>query len=217
MTTNVAEKLRAAIIRGALFLAPLILSIVVLNFAYNLVDAAFGSFADEFVRRVLPASWLKGPLAEGHIPGVSLIMALLLLSFVGALAAFRHGQIGLNFVDSVLHKTPVLRLIYSSARNVVDSFGEQGGESRFRKVVFLDWTPGLKTMGFVTNEIPPAHEGDVKRYIIYVPMMPNPTSGVVVVVPTSAVVETDMRVDDALKFGLSLGVLTPPAMNWERI
>lgn len=217
MTTLIAEKLRAAIIRGALFLAPLILSIAVLSFAYNLVDTAFGGVADELLRRLLPASWLKGPLAEGHIPGVSLILALLLLAGTGALAAFRHGQSGLNFVDRLLHKTPVLRLVYSSARNVVDSFGEQGGESRFRKVVFLDWTPGLKTMGFVTNEIAPAHEGDVKRYVVYVPMMPNPTSGVVVVVPTSSVVETDMRVDDALKFGLSLGVLTPPTMNWERI
>jgi uncharacterized membrane protein len=48
-------------------------------------------------------------------------------------------------------------------------------------------------------------------------MMPNPTSGVVFVVPADSVIETDMHVEEALKFGLSLGVLTPPTVQWERL
>ena len=45
---------------------------------------------------------------------------------------------------------------------------------------------------------------------IYVPTTPNPTGGYFVMVPTSAVVELDMTVDEALKYHHSPWVSFPP-------
>ena len=44
---------------------------------------------------------------------------------------------------------------------------------------------------------------------VFVPTAPNPTSGYTVMVPQAELRELDISVDDALKFVVSLGVVTP--------
>ena len=213
MALKISERLRASIIRGALFVAPLGLSIFILKFAFNMIESAFGDATAQILRWVLPASWLQGPFADGHIPGLSLLAVLLVLWLIGAIAAWHFGRLSLGLLDRLLLRLPVVRILYSTLRKLVDAFGEPGGKPRFQKVVFVEWS-GTKTIGLVTNEIA---EGDVKRYVIFVPFMPNPTCGVIIVAKDHEVIEAGMSVEDALKFGLSLGVLVPPAVNWERL
>ena len=45
------------------------------------------------------------------------------------------------------------------------------------------------------------------------PTTPNPTSGVVIIVPLKDVIVLDMDVDEALKMVISLGVVVP---TWRR-
>ena len=57
--------------------------------------------------------------------------------------------------------------------------------------------------------------GDVTTHLtqgyvsVYVPTTPNPTSGFFLMMPESEVIELDMSVDDALKYIISMGVVTP--------
>jgi uncharacterized membrane protein len=44
---------------------------------------------------------------------------------------------------------------------------------------------------------------------IYVPTTPNPTGGYFVIVPREDVIELDMTVDEALKYIISMGVVSP--------
>ena len=46
---------------------------------------------------------------------------------------------------------------------------------------------------------------------MYVPTTPNPTSGYFIIVPRSRVHELDMTVDEALKYVISMGVVSPRA------
>jgi uncharacterized membrane protein len=46
---------------------------------------------------------------------------------------------------------------------------------------------------------------------LYVPTTPNPTSGFFLMVPKADVVELEMSVEDALKYLISMGVVTPTA------
>jgi uncharacterized membrane protein len=80
--------------------------------------------------------------------------------------------------------------------------------------VLIEFAPGLKTLAFVTNEVTTL-EG-VKHYIVFVPHMPNPTGGFIVVVPAAQVTETTMRPEEALKMGVSLGVLTPAGFTVDK-
>ena len=44
---------------------------------------------------------------------------------------------------------------------------------------------------------------------VFIPTTPNPTSGFLMMLPKTDVIELDMSVDDALKFIISLGVMQP--------
>ena len=44
---------------------------------------------------------------------------------------------------------------------------------------------------------------------VFVPTTPNPTSGLILMVPQSDVIELDMSVEDGLKMIISLGVVVP--------
>jgi uncharacterized membrane protein len=44
---------------------------------------------------------------------------------------------------------------------------------------------------------------------VYVPTAPNPTSGYVIVVDPAELRDVDVSVDEAFKFHVSLGVVTP--------
>ena len=48
---------------------------------------------------------------------------------------------------------------------------------------------------------------------VFIPTTPNPTSGFVIMVPKSEVIELDMEVEDGLKMIISLGVAVPP---WQK-
>ena len=66
-------------------------------------------------------------------------------------------------------------------------------------IAFLTGRPG----GDVVNHL----RGDYLS--VYVPTTPNPTSGFFLMMPEGDVIELDMSVDEALKYIISMGVVSP--------
>jgi len=70
------------------------------------------------------------------------------------------------------------------------------------------WTIAFVTgrpAGEVAAQLPGEHVS------LYVPTTPNPTSGFFLMMPRSSVHALAMSVDEALKYIISMGVVTPPA------
>lgn len=205
---NILGHFKSLLIRGALFMAPIWLCIFLGDLIYRLCENSLGSVTSQIVRWILPSEWLAGVFANGHVPGLSLLTAAILFGIIGLVASWSPGQAGLRLIDYLFLAIPGLNMVYAAARKVLDALAEPG-KSRFRKVVFVSWpSPEVRTVGFVTNEVlTPENE---KAYWIFVPHMPNPTSGFVLIVKACNVVETDMTPEEGLKLCLSLGVLAPP-------
>jgi uncharacterized membrane protein len=105
----------------------------------------------------------------------------------------------------------VVNSIYNGVKQVSDTLFSPGGQA-FRKALLVQWpSPGMWTIAFLTG----TPGGDVVNHLqgdyvsIYVPTTPNPTGGYFVMVPRSAVIELDMSVDEALKYIVSMGVVSP--------
>ena len=203
--------------RGALFVIPIWLSTFLLELCFNLSETWLGAATQSFVAAVLPKSLYEPWFPGAHIPGLSLFTALIVLGIVGAFASWHVGRQGLRLIDLLFLSIPGISSIYSSVRKMVDAIGEPG-QSRFQKVVFVEWPgKGLRTVGFVTNEIQASDAGATKRYVVFIPHMPNPTSGFVLLVDADSVTESNMTPDEGLKYCLSLGVLIPPAVPLDKI
>ena len=82
----------------------------------------------------------------------------------------------------------------------------------FRKALLVEFPrPGCWTIAFLTGTPADAVVDHLpgEHISVYVPTTPNPTGGYFVMVPKSAVRELDMSVDDALKYIISMGVVSP--------
>ena len=123
----------------------------------------------------------------------------------GLLATNVLGNQLLKLGDNLLSRIPLVKSIYSSSKQLIKVFKE--GKSSYRRAVFVDWPrPGVKAVGFVTGEMERAGE---RLVIVYIPTMPNPTSGFALFFREDEVFESGMTVEEAVKFVVSGGAVLP--------
>ena len=210
MNEKLMDRLRRLIVGGLFVIAPLCVSFIVIGMVYNLIEnSVLGDISALLARTMLP-QLVQEHFSNGHVPGLSAILAAVTLSLLGLIAEFAIGRVLLKNIDTLCLRVPILRVVYSAARKLLNTLGESN-KNRFQKVVFIEWpTTGINTLAFVTSELEEA--GKPKHYVLFVPHMPNPTSGFIVVVEASKVKESSMKPSDALQFGISLGVLATPQL-----
>lgn len=190
------------LIAGLLVWIPLAITFWVLDLVVTTMDRTL---------LLLPTSWRPDALLPFHIPGIGLLLSLLIVLATGVLAANIIGERLLRWWHGLLNRIPIVRSIYSSVKQISDTLLATRGQS-FRKVVMIEFPQaGQWTLGFVVGSpgATIAAATALDAITVYVPTAPNPTSGYVLVVRPDDVREVDISVDDALKFHISLGVVSP--------
>lgn len=189
-------------ITGLLIWAPLGITLWVLSFILGMMDQSI---------MLLPIEWQPRNLVGLHIPGVGALLTLLIVFVTGLLTANFIGQRLVHWWEALLHRIPVVRSIYQSVKQISDTLFSPSGQA-FRQAVLVQYPrQGTWTIGFLTG----TPEGEIAQHLgnnmisIYVPTTPNPTSGFFLIVPRADVIDLDMSVEDALKYLISMGVVTP--------
>jgi uncharacterized membrane protein len=134
------------------------------------------------------------------------------LTLIGALTAGVLGRVYVRLTDRVITRMPVVRGIYAAVKQIFETVLAKQSNS-FREVVLIQWPrEGMWTIAFVTAAV----EGELQRrtgedtIAVYVPTTPNPTSGYLMFVPRKDAITLDMAVEDAIKYVISTGIVTPP-------
>jgi uncharacterized membrane protein len=142
---------------------------------------------------------------ELHMPGLGMITGAVVIYFTGLIATNVLGSRLLRFSEALLAKIPIVNSIYTSSKQLIKVFQE--GKSSYRRAVFVEWPrQGVKAIGFVTAEV--VQDG-VSMVVVYLPTMPNPTSGFALYFRAEEVHDSGMTVEDAVKFVVSGGVVVP--------
>lgn len=195
--------LRKYLISGLLVWLPVIVTILVLKFLFDLLSKSL---------LLLPPELQPDRLLGFHIPGIGVILTLLVIFFTGLFAANFIGRRIVKLGDSIMTRIPLVRSVYTGVKQVTDTLFTPGGQS-FRKVLLVEYPcEGVWSMAFQTGEV--SHDiesalGPEKMVSYFIPTTPNPTSGFLMMAPKSRVKELDISVDQALKFVISLGVVQP--------
>jgi uncharacterized membrane protein len=190
-------------ITGLLIWIPLVITIWVLKLVVDTLDQSM---------RLMPEGWRTEHWLGLHVPGQGVVLTIIIVFVTGVLAANFIGERLVHIWNELLHRIPFVSSIYSSVKQVSDTLFTSGGQA-FRKALLVQWPhQGMWTIAFLTG----APGGDVANYLkgdyvsVYVPTTPNPTGGYFVMLPRADVVELDMSVDEALKYIISMGVVSPP-------
>jgi uncharacterized membrane protein len=158
-----------------------------------------------------PAIWLPLLHLPASLPGLGVVLALLIVLATGVLAANFLGRQLFGLWDKLLGHIPVVRTIYSSVKQVSDTLLSDSGNA-FKTALLVQYPhAGIWTIAFQTGvpavEIMAQLNGE--HISVFVPTTPNPTSGFFLVVAKSDTKALNMSVDEALKYVVSMGVVSP--------
>ena len=190
--------LRTTFLRGIGIIIPLGLTYWFFSALLNAVD----SILSPVLERIIGV----------HVPGLVFLAMLVIILLVGLLTRNLVGRIFFAGLEDLLTTIPFVRSVYSAVKDLVGAFVFGGKGRTFRQVVMVEYPrPGLYTIAFVTNEMRfTAADGTHIDFLnVYIPNPPNPTSGVLVLVPKPEAVPLSLSIEEGLKLVLSGGIVLP--------
>ena len=194
------KKIQNFFLSGLLIIAPLALSLYAAWFVVGIADNIFKPF--------VPLGQFGIP---SNIPGVGLIVAFVFFTIIGAIAGSFFGRIYHKIVEGVLSKIPGLNTIYSTVKQIIDTFATTKSNA-FKEVVLIEYPQkGMYAIGFLTSETKGeiAKKKNEKMINVFMPSTPNPTTGFLMFVPLRSVIKLSMTIDQAIKYIISAGLIAP--------
>ena len=105
----------------------------------------------------------------------------------------------ISIFDYIIDRIPFLNTIYRVLKKVINMFSSHE-QTMAKEVVYIEYPKeGIWVPAYVTNK----HDD---KYILFVPTSPNPTSGFTVIVDKSKLIKSDMNIEEATSFIVSVGV-----------
>lgn len=191
---------RRYFITGLLIWVPLVITLWVLGLLVSTMDQTL---------LLLPVAWRTESWLGVHVPGLGAVLTLLVVFGTGIFAANMIGQRLVRFWEGVLGRIPVVNSIYAGVKQVSDTLFSGNGHA-FRKVLLVRYPhPQSWSLAFQTNvpaEVTERLQGDYVA--VFIPTTPSPVNGFYFYVKREDVIETDLSVDTALKYIVSMGVVT---------
>lgn len=139
--------------------------------------------------------------------GVAIVAVYLAGRLVGGFMGRRIYQ----WVERLFAAVPLVRAIYPSVKQVVDFLFSEEKTLRFSRVVAVEYPrKGVWSIGLVTAErrhlmSPPSQD----TVTVFVPSSPTPFTGYTIMVPRVELLELPITIDQALRYLVSGGVLSP--------
>jgi uncharacterized membrane protein len=196
------KRIRRYLVAGILVWAPLAVTYWLLKIAVGIMDQTL---------QWIPQRYRPEELLGIPIPGLGVILTVIVLLLTGILAANFIGRAFVGGWESLLGRVPVVRSIYSAAKNFAEMVFSDSSQS-FKNVLLIEYPrKGLYSLAFQTSTNLGEVQGRTGEEVVccFVPTTPNPTSGFIIIVPKKDITVLDMEVDEALKMIISLGVVIP--------
>ncbi len=210
------QTLKKNLITGLVILLPIAITIALLSFLINLFTAPFVDLVSSFLRKFqISSSGFLFLSSEQVIRYISKLLVLCLLFIItvllGMLTRWFVVHSLLSLTDKILRKIPVINTVYKASQEITKTFFKND-QTSFKQVVMVPF-PRKDTyaLGLVSKEAPESCSKLVGSQLIsvLVPTTPNPTSGFLLMVDHKDLIYLDMKPEDAIKYVISVGVLTP--------
>jgi len=203
MTKNIFRHLRTKIFAGILVILPLGVTFLVLNFIFNAVDNILGPLMPHVTVYLFNRKFL--------LPGLGIIGFFLLLYLIGVIATNVLGRKLVSWGDYLFTTIPVVKNIYTAAKQLTDAFSATRKGS-FRQAVFVEFPQeGIYMLGFVTNEV--ADLEDQNKVTVFIPTAFVPPQGFLIFLSKEKIVPSRMSIEEAIKAIMSVGIVTPQNLS----
>ncbi len=182
---------------GVIAILPILGTIWVLTIIYNF----FADINVEFIENELG---LK-------IPGLQIILSIIVLFLLGFIVNTSVGRWVFKNSELMISKLPVVKGVYGGIKQLTDTLTSRSEEEEARVVLVEYPRRGIWQLGFVTNDAWEELSSKTGRKLINVlmPTSPNPTGGMLIIVPKDDIIPLDMSYNEGMKYVVSGGVVFP--------
>ena len=154
--------------------------------------------ADEF--------WVYG---RGQITGF--LIAIIGVCMIGAFLASVMGRTLWHMIEKTLANVPLVKQVYPYIKQVTDFLLAKKSLSFSKVVAFQYPRKGTWSIGLVTGTglKKVVNTLDKEFLTVFVPTSPTPFTGYVIMTPKDETIELEMSIEEALRYIISGGVITP--------
>jgi len=181
---------------------------------------SFVTWVDDLVRPFIPVAYLPETYLHVYIPGYGLIIAFIVLTFLGFLTANLVGRTLVELGEKFLDRMPIVRPVYRTMKQIFETLFSKEGSS-FRTVALVEFpAPGMWSLVFLSQ--PPSADVSARlpqgeHVSAFMPCTPNPTTGFFFYVPRKDLVELDITVESAMTLLMSAGMVQPSDDQQKRL
>ena len=208
---SLLRRVGAPFVTGLVFLAPVLLTLLLLQWLAGYVIAAMG-----------PSTFVGGLLASGGMfvtadPVLAFLIGLgvaaLLVWALGLVVQTRARASLERRLDALIGQLPVLGGFYRSLAQLVRLVGGQGGDMAGMAVVSVRFGAETEVLGLLAS--PDTFDtGGGPRLLVLLPTAPVPVGGGLIFVEPGRVQRVpELGVDDLAKFYVSMGTVAHPALK----
>ncbi|MDS1135308.1 DUF502 domain-containing protein [Nitratireductor indicus] len=196
-------RLRNYFLTGFIVTAPLAITAYL---AWSMIG-----WVDSWVKPYIPGRYNPDNYLPFPVPGFGLIVALVVITLIGFLAANFIGRTIVSTGENLLGRMPLVRSVYRGLKQILETVLSERSDT-FKKVGLVEYPrKGLWALVFVATET----RGEVQAKLedetiaVFLPTTPNPTSGYLLFVPKRDVIELRMTVEEGAKLVISAGLVSP--------
>jgi uncharacterized membrane protein len=190
--------MRVFVLRGILASIPLGLSLLFIQFTYVFIDRRISDLLERYV--------------GFRVPGLGILLCVFFLYCLGLLTSNVIGRQFFRLIEIITTRIPIVKTIYQVGKQL--SFTLSLPEKQaFKRVVLVQFFhPGVWCVGFVTGTIVDSKSQE-ERLKIFVPHVPNPTSGFLFLVNEDQTIDPKWTVEEGMRTVISGGIIGPPTIN----
>lgn len=196
------QKLRQDFLTGIAIIFPIAITTYIFVLVFRTADGILGGLVNKYLYNHFGY----------RIPGVGIVLGVLFILFTGKLANRFIGIKLFPALERFITKLPLLRHIYSPAKQLSNFLFKSNKDSAFNRVVLVPYpNDATYSIGFMTNEELSGIDAKLGTKVVSVLIStpPSPFSGPIIFVPREKVKLLDLSMEEAIKFIVSGGLVAP--------
>ncbi|MFQ6088673.1 MAG: DUF502 domain-containing protein [Candidatus Methanofastidiosia archaeon] len=193
------RKLRNYFIAGLVVVIPTIVTFYILYWAFIWTDNLLGKYLKEYIS-----------FHGRQIYGLGIVLVVVVVLVVGMFATNYFGRTLISSIEKFILRLPLVKKIYSASKEISDAVLSE--KKIFQRVVLVEYPrKGVYSLGFVTSESRGEIQAKTRRNVlnVFLATTPNPTSGMLIMVPEDETLPLDMTVEEGMKLIISGGFVVP--------
>lgn len=153
------------------------------------------------------------------IPGFQIVLVILVVFFTGLIVNTSLGATLLRYSEKAISQLPFIKGVYGGIKQLTNTFSSRSEQNQTRVVLTEYPRKGIWQLGFVTSDAwDNINQKSGKNLVnVIMPTTPNPTGGMLILIPAEDIIPLDMSYNEGMKYVVSGGIVIPGGTQAEEI